>query len=519
MKFATFISLVRASLAGGLLSLAGLLSAAEKPSPQVSVSLRGVAEPNVEQGEPWRVAVRLDLPRGSKETVELAPEAGSWADAITVALYSAAGNNAVARAETVGKSDSPRATLDAQHVAGGLWRFAPDAMQGVAPGNYVLRVRLSIETGSGWTGTVAAREIPITVVPAAAQPPSQRIVNRAQDLLILGKIQDAATTVDGGLRNSPRDYTLLKVRAEIAERAGNPLAAILCLNAATFSSGGKINAGQPPPEEIELRIRIEKSRRAIVASALPPPAWTWPPLEVLQVLSDEARKSGFVTALPLEPAKAARGEPAAPSVGAIPPAPPVRSEPMSASPSALSSAAAVTPPAASTPEPGELVPVAELIDATIIADTAGQWAASAVASSQYSSPGYAAAQATGAPNIPLGMAGDNKDAWCPGKKDIGEEWLELTFAQPVHATAVRVRQNNAPGAIAKVELIEPDGTPHLAWEGVDPFVPPAIREIAWFAVRVPKTSYLVAKVKVTLKLPTVPGWKQIDAVQLVGEGT
>jgi hypothetical protein len=50
-------------------------------------------------------------------------------------------------------------------------------------------------------------------------------------------------------------------------------------------------------------------------------------------------------------------------------------------------------------------------------------------------------------------------------------------------------------------------------------LPPAIREIAWFAVRVPKTSYLVAKVKVTLKLPTVPGWKQIDAVQLVGEGT
>ena len=51
---------------------------------------------------------------------------------------------------------------------------------------------------------------------------------------------------------------------------------------------------------------------------------------------------------------------------------------------------------------------------------------------------------------------------------------------------------------------------------MDPFVAPAIREIAWFAVRVPKTGYLVANVKITLNLTAVPGWKQIDAVQLVG---
>jgi hypothetical protein len=37
-----------------------------------------------------------------------------------------------------------------------------------------------------------------------------------------------------------------------------------------------------------------------------------------------------------------------------------------------------------------------------------------------------------------------------------------------------------------------------------------------FAVRVPQASYLVAKVKITLNLAAVPGWKQIDAVQLVG---
>ena len=40
--------------------------------------------------------------------------------------------------------------------------------------------------------------------------------------------------------------------------------------------------------------------------------------------------------------------------------------------------------------------------------------------------------------------------------------------------------------------------------------------MVWFAVHLPQTDYLVAKVKVTLNLAAVPGWKEIDAVQLVG---
>lgn len=80
---------------------------------------------------------------------------------------------------------------------------------------------------------------------------------------------------------------------------------------------------------------------------------------------------------------------------------------------------------------------------------------------------------------------------------------------------VRVRQNDAAGAVAKVEAIESDGTAHVWWEGVDPFEAPAIRDIVWFAVRVPKTPYLVARIRLTLNLASGPGWKQVDAVQLV----
>ena len=95
------------------------------------------------------------------------------------------------------------------------------------------------------------------------------------------------------------------------------------------------------------------------------------------------------------------------------------------------------------------------------------------------------------------------------------DWLEVTFAKPVQATGVRVRQNDAPGALAKVEAIEPDGTIHLWWEGVDPHQRAAVREIVWFAVRVRETPYLVSRIKLTLNLASGPGYKEIDAVQLV----
>lgn len=164
--------------------------------------------------------------------------------------------------------------------------------------------------------------------------------------------------------------------------------------------------------------------------------------------------------------------------------------------------------------PGVLVLAAELVDATICADTAGQWAVTATAGTQYGRTQYSAAQATGAPNI--SVAGNSPDAWCPASKTNGTDWLEVTFARPVHATELRVRQNDAAGAITKIEAIDPDGMAHVWWEGVDLNQAPVVREIVWFAVRVPKTSYLVAKVKITLNLAAGPGWKEIDAVQLVG---
>ncbi len=127
---------------------------------------------------------------------------------------------------------------------------------------------------------------------------------------------------------------------------------------------------------------------------------------------------------------------------------------------------------------------------------------------------YSAVKMIGAPELNLG--GDSGDAWCHSSSATGLEWIELTYSNPVYATEVRVRQNNAPGTIVMVEAIEPDGTHHTWWNGVDPYVPTDKRNLAWFTVRVPATSYRVSKMRISLNLDAVSGWKEIDAVQLVG---
>ena len=110
---------------------------------------------------------------------------------------------------------------------------------------------------------------------------------------------------------------------------------------------------------------------------------------------------------------------------------------------------------------------------------------SATAGSQYGKAQYSATQATGTPNVPI--VGNSPDAWCPAVRDKGMDWLEVTFAKPIQAAGVHVRQSDASGAIVKVEAFAPDGTAHVWWEGVDPQQRATVREIVWFAVQVTKT--------------------------------
>jgi len=500
-----------------------LARAVDAPAPEISHALLGVGDEVIEQGEPLRIVVRLNAPRSTSNktvAIALAPASGAWSDAIAVEIAPAGGGAVLVRANAVGKPDSPVAKLDAGHVAGGLWRISAEAMQRLAPAAYVVRARLVIRSGSGWTGEVVSDEIPLRIVAASdsGDRASQRAVNRARDSLLGDRLEEAALVLDARLAQAPDDVTVLTARAEVALRAGNPMAAMICLNRASPKNG----SGQPDIEREELRTRVQAALRSEAVPPANPPGWSWPPAVVL-ALSPES------VAAAVGPAgTTAIGNVATSGTGkppAVNPAPAgaAQAQPPIVIPSSLPTASV----SASSPSlpgrspvgsgPGAIVAGAQLSDAKIISDPTGQWAVGATAGSQYGKVQYSAARATGAPNVPV--AGNSPDAWCPANRNNGTDWLEVTFAKPVRATEVRVRQSDSAGAIVKIEAIEPDGTAHLWWEGVDPRMPSAVREIMWFGVRVPASSYPVARVKISLDLASGrPGYKQIDAVQLVAAG-
>jgi hypothetical protein len=146
-------------------------------------------------------------------------------------------------------------------------------------------------------------------------------------------------------------------------------------------------------------------------------------------------------------------------------------------------------------------------------DPNGQWAISATASSSYNNAQgaaqWSANQATGAPDV-AAYADDGK-AWAPSSKDAGLEWLDLKFPKAVHATEVRVRESFNSGTVVKVELIDDGGTAHTAWAGNDPTT-----GLNYLLVTFPRTDFKTAEVKIILATNISEGWKEIDAVQLVG---
>ncbi len=146
-------------------------------------------------------------------------------------------------------------------------------------------------------------------------------------------------------------------------------------------------------------------------------------------------------------------------------------------------------------------------------DPNGQWAIQATASSSYNDAqgqaDWSANQVAGPPNVDR-YADDGK-AWAPKTLDGGIEWLDLKYVKPVHASEVRVRESFGSGALIKVELFDEQGGTHVVWTGSDP-----TKGLSYLVLKFPKTGYKSARVKLTLATNLVPGWNEIDAVQLVG---
>ena len=139
-----------------------------------------------------------------------------------------------------------------------------------------------------------------------------------------------------------------------------------------------------------------------------------------------------------------------------------------------------------------------------------QWASGASASTEYSSTSWCAAQATGAPNTE--GAGDFSTAWASREPDADTEWLILTFDSAVEPGLIRIHETYNAGAVSKVEARDDRGAWRPVWEAAAA-ASPAPR---WLEIPVPAGTWTTREVRLTIDSNAVPGWNEIDAVELIG---
>ena len=124
-------------------------------------------------------------------------------------------------------------------------------------------------------------------------------------------------------------------------------------------------------------------------------------------------------------------------------------------------------------------------------------------------PAWSAGQAVGEPDTMT--AGDQRTAWAPATADGGTEWLQVGFENAVEIAQVVVRETCGAGCIAKVAAILEGGREVVIWQGR--------RDASDGIVDAPFSAppgLTASSVKVYLDTARVPGWNEIDAVELVG---
>ena len=124
-------------------------------------------------------------------------------------------------------------------------------------------------------------------------------------------------------------------------------------------------------------------------------------------------------------------------------------------------------------------------------------------------PSWSPGRASGPPDT--ANAGDYPTAWASQAPDGGPEWLQLKYPKSVEISEINIHETYNPGALAKVSAIMPDGSEKVIWKGVEDPDDGVIER----AVKVPK-GIRSDQIRIELDTSRVPGWNEIDAVELVG---
>jgi hypothetical protein len=446
---------------------------AQRKSPiVVSASANSSVQAVVAAGWPVVVEVMLLLKPDAGASLTLANSAGPWSDALKLECT---GPDGADRSALFSPAYASERSIELTHERSGLMVWILDAVDpGSMPeGTYQIRAVVDEKKIGGTLppGLVSSRVV-VTVAPSPATPSPGAAQRKCLAMMNASAWKrgtaQALATAASYLTEHPKDVAVLFLQGKIQRAEGRKVEALASFEAALMAAE---EHKEPMGENFAI-------------------------LEVVEDLQRElAPNEPTAKPLPAHPGNVAVRE------NTTPPPP-----------------TAPTPTKPTTPVPAPAAVVAARIaspeDARFRADSRGQWAAGAEASSAYRVDKYGAREATGEPNV--NGYGDRPEAWASKTEDGSEEWLRLTFATPVRASAVRVRQNFNPGAIVKVEAFAADGRSAIVWSGHDVTAYPKSQTV-WFVATFDPPPFPVQAIKLTLDSVTAKGWNEIDAVQLVGD--
>jgi hypothetical protein len=466
------------------------IATAQPAAPDLTLRINGHADApaplELWLGEPVIAEVVLrHSDRTAQAPISLDPPGGGWASRVKIAVAEASGATAAWPFVVAGNPSGGAFVLQPDAVTTLVLRLDAAASAAFAAGRYHLAARLDLADGRGWRGVVESEPMEVEMVapPVALTGAAlgQRQLFRVRDALLASDVPRAEAAANELLRADYRRAEGFEAMALVSEAKGERRLALVYIDLATARAAGVVGvapapgAEAPAPKPVPLEYHDLRSRFEMMPSTEPEP-------EPLPGYPDNVAASANPT----------------PAVSATP-APKPTPPPPIAAPVATGATAFAA---------------ASSGDTKFLGDSRGQWATGAEASSVHGTPKYGAQQATGSPNIT--SYADHPEAWVSQSADRGEEWLKLTFAAPVRASAVRVRQTLNPGTIVKIEAFAADGRSAVVWSGRDTNVYPK-NQIAWFIATFEPPPFPVQTIKLTLDTTLVRGWNAIDAVQLVGD--
>jgi len=142
-----------------------------------------------------------------------------------------------------------------------------------------------------------------------------------------------------------------------------------------------------------------------------------------------------------------------------------------------------------------------------------QWAVSAEASSEFSSPEWSADQVLGAPDSP--GCGDYQFAWASAASD-SVDTLILEYPALVYPLEIVVYESFNPDQVVKVEVLDPDtgGFYTVLQKNPNQIDRPCPYELV---ITVKGINFKTNAVRITLDQSQLGlGWNEIDAVELIG---